>query len=135
MKPVAVFVDSNVILDMINQDPVWFDWSDRALARHADSGLVVNAMVYSELCCSAASTDEVDALLAGMAVTVADIPRAALFLASKAHLLYRRRGGARTSALPDFFIGAHAQILGMAIMTRDTGRYRTYFPQVPLISP
>ncbi len=131
----AVMVDSNVILDMVNQDPQWLDWSRAALEQHLDGGLLVNAVIYSELCSNATTSTDVDALLDDMVLTLADIPRHALFLASKAHLSYRRQGGAKTAPLPDFFIGAHAQVLGIPILTRDQGRYRTYFPHVALICP
>jgi predicted nucleic acid-binding protein len=131
----AIMVDSNVILDMVNQDPLWLDWSRSALEQHLDGGLLVNAVIYSELCSSANTAADVDALLEDMALALADIPREALFLASKAHLSYRRQGGTKASPLPDFFIGAHAQVLGIPILTRDQGRYRTYFPHVALICP
>ena len=131
----AIMVDSNVILDMVNQDPLWLDWSRSALEQHVDSGLLVNAVIYSELCSSANTAADVDALLDDMQLALADIPREALFLASKAHLSYRRQGGTKASPLPDFFIGAHAQVLGIPILTRDQGRYRTYFPHVALICP
>ena len=112
-----IHVDSNVILDLVNHDPLWFDWSNSSLERHAEEGFIVNAVVYAELCLEAESADEVDALVAGMNVQMPEIPREALILASKAHLTYRRRGGSRTAGLPDFFIGAHAQVLGIAILT------------------
>lgn len=130
-----VMVDSNVILDMVNQDPLWLDWSRSALEQHLDGGLLVNAVIYSELCSNATTSTDVDALLEDMALTLEDIPRQALFLASKAHVSYRRQGGTRTTGLPDFFIGAHAQVLGIPILTRDQGRYKTYFPHVALICP
>ena len=130
-----VMVDSNVILDMVNQDPLWLDWSRSALEQHLDGGLLVNAVIYSELCSNATTSTDVDALLEDMALTLADIPRQALFLASKAHVSYHRQGGTRTTGLPDFFIGAHAQVLGIPILTRDQGRYKTYFPHVALICP
>jgi predicted nucleic acid-binding protein len=130
-----VLVDTNVILDIVNEDPTWFGWSCDALERAAPGGLLTDAMVYAELCSNAKSTEEVDALLAAMELQWSDIPRPALFLAAKAHLVYRQRGGTRTTGLPDFFIGAHAQALGIPILTRDAGRYRTYFPNVPLVSP
>lgn len=130
-----VLVDSNVILDLVNQDQVWLEWSHSAIEAHTPEGLFANAMVYSELCCNAKSTSEVDALLNGMGVQMAAIPREALFLAAKAHLVYRRRGGTKTAPLPDFFIGAHAEVLGVAILTRDSARYKTYFPSVRLICP
>ena len=131
----AIMVDSNVILDMVNQDPQWLDWSRSALEQHLDGGLLVNAVIYSELCSSANTAADVDALLEAMELALADIPREALFLASKAHLSYRRQGGTKASPLPDFLIGAHAQVLGIPILTRDQGRYRTYFPHVALICP
>lgn len=130
-----VFVDSNVILDLVNQDAAWLEWSRSAMEAHTGTGLLVNAMVYAELCCNAQSTSEVDKLLNGLEVRMTEIPREALFLASKAHLAYRRRGGSKTTPLPDFFIGAHAEAMGIPILTRDSGRYKTYFPGVPLICP
>ena len=130
-----VLVDSNVILDMVKQDAVWLNWSRAALERHADDGLLANPMIYAELCTGAESSGDVDTLLEGMSIEVSAIPRQALFLAAKAHLAYRRQGGTRTSGLPDFFIGAHAEVLGIPILTRDQGRYKTYFPHVALISP
>lgn len=130
-----ILVDSNVILDLVNKDPVWLDWSKRALENLEKEGLKANAIIYAELCCSAASAAAVDALLADIGAVMLEIPREALFLASRAHLLYRRRGGTRTTGLPDFFIGAHAQALGIPILTRDKARYQTYFPGVALICP
>ena len=130
-----VLVDSNVILDMVKQDAVWLDWSRAALEHHADSGPLANAMIYAELCTAADSSADVDTLLESMSMEVSAIPRQALFLAAKAHLAYRRQGGTRTTGLPDFFIGAHAEVLGIPILTRDPGRYKTYFPHVALISP
>jgi len=130
-----ILVDSNVILDLVNQDPHWEEWSSAALGQHAEQSLLVNSMIYAELCCNAKSSDEVDLLLNGLDLRLVEIPRPALFLASQAHLAYRRRGGTRAIGLPDFFIGAHAQVLGISILTRDQGRYKTYFPSVSLICP
>jgi predicted nucleic acid-binding protein len=130
-----ILVDSNVIFDVVHQDPVWFEWSLTALENHSADGLVANAMIYAELCSNAETTQEVDDLLQSMGIVVLEIPPAALFLAAKAHVAYRRRGGSRTSALPDFFIGAHAEVAGLAILTRDQARYRSYFPTVPLVCP
>jgi len=126
-------VDSNVILDLVTQDPVWEPWSRRAL--ESPDRLVANSMIYAELCCNANSPEEVDKLFASLNISLEEIPRRALYLASKAHLAYRKQGGGRTTGLPDFFIGAHAQVLGIPIVTRDSGRYKTYFPMVPLITP
>lgn len=130
-----VFVDSNIILDTVNRDVLWLEWSMAALEKYSAQGLMINAMVYAELSCNANSSKEVDELLTSMELQLAEIPREALFLASKAHLAYRRRGGSRTSCLPDFFVGAHAEILGIPILTRDQARYKTYFPSVTLICP
>lgn len=130
-----ILVDSNVILDLVTQDPIWLPWSSRALQDNAPQGLLANAMIYAELCCNAESFGEVDALLAELDLRLTEIPRPALFLAAKAHVAYRKLGGTRTTGLPDFFIGAHAQAMGVAILTRDPGRYKTYFPAVPLICP
>jgi predicted nucleic acid-binding protein len=130
-----VFVDSNVILDLVNNDPNWVDWSRTALEKHADQGLVGNGMVYAELCANAESPTEVDALQEAMEISILEIPRLALFRASKAHLAYRRSGGAKIAPLPDFFIGAHAEVEGFPVLTRDEGRYRTYFSSVQLICP
>lgn len=131
----AVLVDSNVILDLVSADPVWCDWSKKSLEENASEGLRANAIIYAELCTNATSAEEVDELFAAMEIELEEIPREALFLAAKAHLSYRRRGGSRSSGLPDFFIGAHAQVAGLRLLTRDRGRYRTYFPGVELITP
>lgn len=130
-----ILVDSNVILDLVTQDSTWLDWSKSALERYSSRGLMANAMVYAELCGAAETSSDVDALMGDLSVTLLEIPREALFLAAKAHLSYRRKGGSRTTGLPDFFIGAHAQSLGIPILTRDRGRYQSYFPNVSLICP
>lgn len=130
-----ILVDSNVILDLVSRDPVWESWSSAALVQHAGRGLIVNAMIYAELCAPAKGIAEVDSLLIQLELELSEIPRHALYLASQAHLAYRRRGGTRISGLPDFFIGAHAEAMGIPILTRDKGRYATYFPNVPLICP
>lgn len=130
-----ILVDSNVILDIVQEDPVWGDWSDTELSRHQQAGLIVNSMIYAELCAGAATPSVVDAVLNKLKLEYQELSREALFLAAKTHLVYRRRDGSKTIGLPDFFIGAHAQVLGIAILTRDQGRYKTYFPDVPLICP
>ena len=130
-----ILVDSNIILDLVSRDPVWESWSSAALEQHAGRGLLVNSMIYAELCAPAKGSAEVDRLLVQLELEFFEITREALFLASQAHLAYRRRGGTRISGLPDFFIGAHAEALGIPILTRDKGRYATYFPTVPLICP
>jgi predicted nucleic acid-binding protein len=130
-----VLVDSNIVLDVVTDDPVWADWSDQAISLHQSKGLLINPVIYAELCAGADSTDEVDELLKKLNLGYREIPRNALFLSAKAFLQYRRQGGTKTSPLPDFFIGGHAEALGIPILTRDTARYQTYFPKVRLIRP
>ena len=130
-----VIVDSNVIFDVTNDDPVWADWSDAQITAYQPGGLLINPLIYTELCTDAASTADVDKLLAGLKLELRELSREALFLTAKAFLKYRRQGGTKTAPLPDFFIGAHAQVLGVPILTRDAGRYTSYFPSVQLICP
>jgi len=130
-----VLIDSNIVLDVVTDDPVWADWSDEAITRHQAGGLIVNPIIYAELCTGAASASEVDELLESLKLGFQEIPREGLFLSAKAFLQYRRQGGTKTSTLPDFLIGGHAEALGIPILTRDTARYQTYFPKVKLISP
>jgi predicted nucleic acid-binding protein len=131
---VPVLIDTNVLSDVIHADPQWEAW---ALARILDSfgDLVINPNIYAELACRAASVEELEAILAPFELLFWEVPKEALFLAAKAFLNYRERGGKKTSPLPDFFIGAHAAVLGLPLLTRDAGRYRTYFPGVELITP
>lgn len=129
-------VDSNVVLDVINVDPRWSSWADSALAEARDTGwLVINPLIYAEVSLAFDTLEELDE-----AVSVHDFRREALpfeagFMAGKAFVTYRRRGGVRTSPMPDFYIGAHAAVRGYRLLTRDPTRYRTYFPTVDLISP
>jgi predicted nucleic acid-binding protein len=129
-------VDSNVVLDVVTDRQSWADWSVRQLERAAANGpLVINDIVYAEISTRCASVDAVDSILRDLHIEVAPIPRQALFLAGKAYLRYRGAGGMRTGALADFFIGAHAAVEQLPLLTRDTQRYRTYFPTVVLIAP
>jgi hypothetical protein len=130
-----VLVDSNVILDILHDDPHWADWSDRQVAKHQPAGLTVNPIIYAELCAGAKAPSEVDAVLAELKLRYLELARPALYLAAQAFLRYRRRGGPRTAPLPDFFIGAQAETLRIPILTRDKGRYKAYFPRVRLICP
>lgn len=129
-----VLVDTNVILDVADADARWMEWSKREMNRFPD-GLAINPLVYSELCYHAADRDGVEAMLATLGLQYLELPRDALFLAAQAFRAYRQRGGAKTSPLADFFIGAHAEAAGLSILTRDVARYQTYFPSVPLICP
>jgi predicted nucleic acid-binding protein len=129
-------VDTNVLLDLITNDPIWADWSIRQLQRLSlQERLIVNPVVYAELSAGFNRVEDVDAALGRVGIELAEVPRAALFLAGKAFAKYRARGGTRTGVLSDFFIGAHAVVEGIALLTRDTRRYRSYFPTVSLITP
>jgi predicted nucleic acid-binding protein len=132
----VTLIDTNVLLDLATDDPVWADWSIRQLdAASVQGPLVINAVVYAELSVGFERIEELDGMLDEAGVTSDEIPRDALFLAGKAFRRYRAAGGTRTGVLPDFFIGAHAVILGLPLLTRDAGRYRTYFPSVVLVAP
>jgi predicted nucleic acid-binding protein len=132
----AVLVDANVLLDIMSEDERWCAWSTEALARVADrQRLVINPIVYAEVSIRYSRIEDLDAALPRDMFEREAIPYEAAFLAGKAFVAYRRRGGSRQSPLPDFFIGAHAAVAGYALMTRDAARYRTYFPKLPLIAP
>jgi predicted nucleic acid-binding protein len=129
-------VDSNVLLDVVTDGQVWGDWSQEQLERAAARGpLVVNDVIYAEVSTRFASVESAEATLLDLKIDLVSIPREALFLAGKAHLQYRAAGGLRTSVLPDFFIGAHAAVEQLPLLTRDVRRYRSYFPTVDLIAP
>jgi len=132
----AVLVDANVILDVMTEDARWLGWSAAAMERAADRyRLVINPIIYGEVSIRYSRIEELDAALPRTLFEREAIPYEAAFLAGKALLAYRRRGGTRRSPLPDFFIGAHAAVGGYQLMTRDATRYRTYFPKLPLIAP
>ncbi len=132
----AVLVDSNVILDVVTSDPNWGDWSSAAMERVADeSSLVINPLVYAEVSMGFERIEELESALPASVFLRESLPYEAAFLAGKAFSRYRKRGGARGSPLPDFYIGAHAAIAGYSLLTRDARRYRTYFPTVRLIAP
>jgi predicted nucleic acid-binding protein len=132
----GVLVDSNVLLDVLTEDASWYEWSSSALEQCAnESTLYVNPIIYAEV---SVGFDRIEELEAGLPRDVfrrLDLPLEAAFLAGKAFVRYRRRGGRRTSTLPDFFIGAHAAVSGLRLLTRDDRRYRTYFPTVTFLSP
>ncbi|MBS9721902.1 type II toxin-antitoxin system VapC family toxin [Tianweitania sp. BSSL-BM11] len=131
----ATLVDTNIFLDVLKGD-AWAQWSFEALAEARSRGrLLIIDVVYSELSVGFASREDLDAFLADAGPLVQPLSRPALFLAGKAFQTYRKRGGTRTGVLPDFFIGAHAAIEGLPLLTRDPRHYRTYFPDVELIAP
>ena len=132
----ATLVDSNVILDVVTQDEEWFDWSASALARQADAGpLVVNPIIYAEASARFERIEDLEGALPPDYFRRDPLPWEAAFLAGRSYVTYRRRGGQRRSPLPDFYIGAHALVAGMTLLTRDPSRYRTYFPKLRLIAP
>jgi predicted nucleic acid-binding protein len=134
----VTLVDTNVLLDVVQDDPAWADWSQRQLDAVSLLGPIrINAVIYSELSIAFARIEELESVVVDGGFEVEEIPREALFLAGKAFLSYRQRSRSakKRSVLPDFFIGAHAAVRGYSILTRDVARYRTYFPTVNLISP
>ena len=131
-----VLVDTNVLLDVLQDDPAWADWSVHQLRSQSQvHELIINPIIYSELSLTFESVADLDDAVDGMDLTLQEPPRPALFLASKAYLKYRRAGGNKVNVLADFFIGAHAAVLSCAILTRDGRRYRNHFPRVALITP
>ena len=131
-----VLVDSNVLLDVMTEDENWLEWSGAALARCAEeSVLCINPVVYAEVSVRFERVEELEAALPADLIVRLSVPYEAAFLAGKCFRDYRRRGGTRRSTLPDFFIGAHAAVGDMTLLTRDASRYRTYFPRLPLLCP
>lgn len=131
-----IFVDSSVLIDVLEAKPDWMQWSAGQLTHYAQtSGLAINAMVYAEVSRSFASVVKQDQFLKESGIAVLPIPNQAAFLAAQAHRTYRAAGGSRSATLPDFFIGAQAFVGQMALLTRDPVRMRTYFPQLTLITP
>jgi predicted nucleic acid-binding protein len=131
-----LLVDTNVLLDVLEDDPAWGDWSVRQLrAQSQVHELFINPVIYSELSLAFDSVEALDKAIDDMGLSFRELPRPALFLAGRAFVKYRRRGGIKANVLADFFIGAHAAVLSCAILTRDGRRYRNYFPRVALVIP
>ena len=129
-------VDTDVLLDIITNDPEWSEWSTEALTRMGnESTLAINPIIYAEVSIHLRTIEEMEDVVPERHFRRLDLPYEAAFLAGKAFLAYRRRGGIRSNPLADFYIGAHAAVSEMRILTRDARRYRTYFPTVPLIAP
>lgn len=132
----TVLVDGNVLLDVLTEDPKWLSWSADVLARCADhDALAINPLIYAEVSIGFARPEELDAVLPERHFRRLPLPWEAAFLAGKCFRSYRKRGGSRRSPLPDFYIGAHAVVSGLRLLTRDATRYRTYFPELELIAP
>jgi predicted nucleic acid-binding protein len=132
----GTLVDSNVILDVLTEDARWYVWSSNTLAQCADKGpLYINPIIYAEVSIGVSTIEEMEEVLPPESFPRLAIPLEAAFLAGKAFLRYRKRKGAKVTPLPDFFIGAHAAVAGLQLLTRDSRRYRTYFPSVVIIAP
>ena len=131
-----ILVDSNVILDVVTEDPKWYEWSAGQLEKLAERHtLVINPVVYNKVSIGFDRIEDLDQTLPPEFFRRDPLPWEAGFLAGKCFVRYRRSGGKRRSPLPDFYIGAHAAIRGIALLTLDANRYRTYFPKLALISP
>ncbi|HMN85200.1 MAG TPA: type II toxin-antitoxin system VapC family toxin [Bauldia sp.] len=129
-------VDTNIVIDLVTRDPLWFGWSSFHLAERSRADtLAINEITYAELSVRAERQSDVETILSDLGLSMERIPHPALFLAGRAFGRYRQAGGPRGSVLPDFFIGAHAEVAGVPILTRDPRRYRTWFPAVRLIAP
>ena len=132
----GTLVDTNVVFDFLSQDADWSDWSAAMLADAAERGaIVINPIVFAELSVRYDRIEDLDAALPEDYFVRAPVPWDAAFLAAKCFARYRRRGGRAVAPLPDFFIGAHAAVAGLSLLTRDARRYRTYFPKLTLIAP
>lgn len=132
----GTLVDSNVILDVLTEDAEWCDWSASVLAEAANRGpLVINPVVYAEVSARFERIEDLDEALPDRYYRRLPLPWEAAFLAGQCFIKYRRRGGQRRSPLPDFYIGAHAAVARLTLLTRDAGRYRTYFPTLRILGP
>ena len=131
-----MLVDTNVLIDILNNEPQWADWSIHQLRVQSKIHvLTINPIIYAELSCTFKKVEDLDEVLQVMGFKFNQIPKPALFLAGKAFLRYRQQGGVKNSILADFFIGAHAAVSRLPVLTRDTQRYQTYFPTVKLVAP
>lgn len=131
-----VLVDTNVLIDVLEDDPVWADWSIQQLrAQSQIHKLVINPIIYAELSQAFSTFEALDDVVTQLGLAMQEVPRPALFLAGKAFVRYRKVGGGKNNVLADFFIGAHAAVRKLPLLTRDARRYRSYFPSVELIVP
>ncbi len=132
----SALVDSNVLLDLMTEDAQWFPWSAAALEEAAGMWrLVIDPVIYAEVSILYSSIEELEAALPSALLEREPIPFEAAFLAGKCFVEYRKRGGSKSSPLPDFLIGAHASVAGYRLITRDAARYRTYFPKLEIVAP
>ena len=131
-----MLVDTDVLVDVLQNDPDWVDWSIAQLrAQSQIHRLIINPIIYAELSLTFSSVEALDRVLADMVLPVVEVPKPALFLAGKAFVQYRRRGGQKSNVLADFFIGAHAAVARLPVLSRDAQRYQSYFPSVRLVTP
>ena len=131
-----MLVDTNILVDVVEEDPDWVEWSISQLKWQSKvHKLVINPIIYSELSLTFSTFEALDDVIESMVLEMIEIPKPALFLAGKAHAKYRHQGGTKHNVLSDFFIGAHAAVSGLPLLTRDTQRYKTYFPSVRLVAP
>jgi len=131
-----LLVDTNVLVDVLQNDPQWADWSISQMRAQASlHALVINPIIYAEVSLSFSTLEALEDVVGTLALELREIPRPALFLAAKAYAQYRRRGGSKLQVLPDFFIGAHAAVEGWPLLTRDASRFKTYFPTLEVLAP
>lgn len=132
----GVFVDSCILLDLFTDDPNWADWSENILEKYSKTNtLYINSIVYTEVSIGFNKIEEVEVAIAELGIKVLEIPREALFLTGKVFLQYRKNKGTKKLPLPDFFIGAHATVSQLELITRCSAKYNTYYPQLKLIDP
>jgi predicted nucleic acid-binding protein len=131
-----LLVDTNVLVDVLQDDPQWADWSIGQLRAQASiHQLAINPIIYAEMSLSFSTIEGLERAVSTLALELREMPRSALFLAAKAYAQYRKRGGSKLQVLPDFFIGAHAAVQGWPLLTRDASRFRTYFPTLEVVAP
>ena len=131
-----LLVDTNVLVDVLQDDPQWAKWAIGQLRTQASiHQLTINPIIYAEISLSFSTLEGLDSAVSTLGLELREVPRPALFLAAKAFVQYRRRGGSKLQVLPDFFIGAHAAVEGWPLLTRDATRFRTYFPTLEVIAP
>jgi predicted nucleic acid-binding protein len=132
----GVLVDSNIILDVFLNDLKWAGWSESRLEEYSDqSVLYINPIIYSEISIGFKLIEDLESAISKAGFHMQEIPKEALFLAGKAYVKYKRRGGIKRTPLPDLFIGAHAAVMNLDLLTRDISRYQSYYPTLKLISP
>ncbi len=132
----GIFVDSCILLDLFTDDPNWADWSEGMLDKYSQTNrLYINSIVYTEVSIGFNTIEEVENAIAQLGIKIIEIPREALFLTGKIFLKYRRNKGTKNLPLPDFFIGAHSTVAKFGLITRDSAKFKTYFPQLKLIHP